>query len=158
MEQQPQEMWGLVSLMGHGKTAGRISKPTDWGGLLRVDVPEGDGFATEMYGAAAIFSIKFVSEEIARAYAQRPTEIAVYDSPIITREQHEEVVRLLTEQKTALRRTVNELQYRLTAVAALPPPDEGIIPVERKIVQWDGNPPGGPETDDSWETDQDRRD
>ena len=27
------EIWAVVSLMGHGETAGRISKTSEWGGL-----------------------------------------------------------------------------------------------------------------------------
>ena len=33
------EQWATIDLMGHAQTAGRISRPQDWGGLLRVDVP-----------------------------------------------------------------------------------------------------------------------
>lgn len=74
MEQQKNDMWAIVELMGHGLTAGIIRK-SDLGGLLRVDVPINDGFRTEYYGEQAIYSIKVVSEEIARAYAVEEREI-----------------------------------------------------------------------------------
>src|SRR3990167_7851273 len=35
------EQWATVELMGHAQTSGRISRPSDCGGLLRVDVPLG---------------------------------------------------------------------------------------------------------------------
>lgn len=56
------EMWATVELMGHAQTAGRISKPSEWGGLLRVDVPDGDSYRTEFYGMAAIYESATGSE------------------------------------------------------------------------------------------------
>ena len=91
---EPAEMWATVELMGHGQTAGRISMPTEWGGLLRVDVPNSDGsYTTEFYGLRAVYRIKFTSEQIARAYAPQERDIVAYDAPIVTREQHEATVR-----------------------------------------------------------------
>lgn len=91
------EQWAIVDLMGHAQTAGRI---TNEGGLLRVDVPQEESYRTEFYGMQAIYSIKIVSEEIARAYAKRvPIDITyVYNAPIITREQHEQIVAELRER------------------------------------------------------------
>jgi len=75
---EPAEMWATVELMGHGQTAGRISMPTEWGGLLRVDVPIADGsYTTEFYGLRAVYRIKFTSEQIARAYAPQEREATV---------------------------------------------------------------------------------
>lgn len=118
------EMWATVELMGHGQTAGRISRPSDWGGLLRVDVPDGDGYRTEFYGLAAIYAVKFTSEEIARAYAQRVVEISPYDTPIVTREQHESTVGRLQREVYKLESQNRELERRLTSVNALPWPTE----------------------------------
>lgn len=116
-----EEMWAIVELMGHGQTAGRVEKPTEWGGLMRVDVPGEDGsFRTEFYGMPAIYSVKFVSEEIARAYAPRKRDITAYDSPIITREQHDSVVRRLEAEQRELNMQVRELERRLTQIKALP--------------------------------------
>ena len=118
---EPAEMWATVELMGHGQTAGRISMPTEWGGLLRVDVPNADGsYTTEFYGLRAVYRIKFTSEQIARAYAPQERDIMAYDAPIVTREQHEAAIRDQRTEINLLRRQVNQLQNRLTAVSSLP--------------------------------------
>lgn len=122
--QAQEEMWAIVELMGHGQTAGRIEKPTEWGGLMRVDVPAEDdsSYRTEFYSMSAIYSVKFVSEEIARAYAPKKRDITAYDTPIVTREQHEATVRELRSERNDLQRQIHELERRLTQVAALPAP------------------------------------
>lgn len=116
------ETWATVELMGHLQTAGRISKPSDWGGLLRVDVPEGDSYRTEFYGMAAIYSIKLVSEEIARAMTRPTRQVIAYDTPIVTREQHERALDIARERISELDLRNRELERRLTAVNALPGP------------------------------------
>lgn len=122
METQPNttEMWAVVELMGHARTAG-IIRTSDLGGLLRVDVPDQDGYRTEYYGNAAIYSIKVVSEEIARAYARRDRDIVAYDEPIVPRAQYEEALRQARHEISALEHKVGTLQHRLTAVLSLPP-------------------------------------
>jgi len=125
------ELWATIDLMGHAQTAGRISRPQDWGGLLRVDVPlEGDTYRTEYYGMQAIYSIRLVSEEIARAYARPVQASLAYDAPIVTREQHQAAMRQATESVDHLRGRIRVLEGRLTAVRGLPEPsgepsDEG---------------------------------
>lgn len=125
-----EEMWAIVELMGHAQTAGRISRSPEWSGLLRVDVPdEHEGFSTEFYGERSIYRIKFVSEEIARAYAPSEREISAYDAPIITREQHHAVVRDLRLEISRLDNQVDELRRRLTSIPdrldlPAPSPDE----------------------------------
>lgn len=118
------EMWATVELMGHAQTAGRISRPSEWGGLLRVDVPEGDGYRTEFYGMTAVYSIKFVSEDIARAYASPVRQIVAYDTPIVTREAHHAAVRELEMRNRRLENQVQVLERRLTSVNALPAPHD----------------------------------
>ncbi|HAE59747.1 MAG TPA: hypothetical protein DCG54_09665 [Anaerolineae bacterium] len=113
--------WATVDLMGHAQTAGRIEMA---GGLLRVDVPEGDGYRTEYYGMSAIYSIKLVSEEIARAYAHRTIDVMSFDAPIVSREQHIAARRQFEETESLLRQRIFELERRLTAVNVLPPPSE----------------------------------
>ncbi len=118
------EMWATVELMGHDQTAGRISRPSDWGGLLRVDVPSDGAYRTEFIGPSAIFRVRLVSEEIARAFVQPSRAVIAYDTPIVTREQHQAVVHRLEEIQSNLRNQVTELERRLVAVrASLPPPD-----------------------------------
>lgn len=112
-----QEMWAIVELMGHAQTAGRITKPSEWGGLMRVDVPGGDGnYTTEFYGMSAIYRVKFVSEDVARAYAPKEREILGYNAPIVTREEHDSTVRQLRGRTHELEEKIRLLQTRLTAV------------------------------------------
>lgn len=120
VQSKSEEMWATVELMGHAQTAGRVSKPSEWGGLLRVDVPTEEGYRTEFYGMAAIYAIKFVSEDIARAYAAPVRQIVAYDTPIVTREAHQSVVRSLEMCNSQLSNQINHLERRLTAVNALP--------------------------------------
>jgi predicted nuclease with RNAse H fold len=71
----------------------------------------------------AIYSIKIVSEEIARAYAHRTIDVMAYDAPIVTREQHQAAMRQVEEVETRLRYRVQELERRLTSINALPVPN-----------------------------------
>lgn len=123
-QEQAIEMWAKVELMGHAQTAGRISRPSDWGGLLRVDVPEGDSYCTEFYGMAAVYSIKLCSEQIARAFATPLHEELSYNAPIITREQHEAKMRVAEMHNRQLQSRLQEMERRLIAVKALPSPDD----------------------------------
>lgn len=113
------EMWAIVELMGHGRTAGMI-RTSDLGDLLRVDVPVDDGYRTEYYGEAAIYSIKVVSEEIARAYARPEREISIYDEPIVPRHQYEDALRKSRGEIDGLRHQIHVLEDRLTIVHSLP--------------------------------------
>jgi hypothetical protein len=119
MTEHQNEMWAVVELMGHGRTAG-IIRTSDLGGLLRVDVPIEDGYRTEYYGEAAIYSIKVVSEEIARAYALPERDIVAYDEPIVPRAQFEEALRQARRMNASLAYHLETLQRRLTAGNALP--------------------------------------
>lgn len=85
---------------------------------MRVDVPdEEDGkYRTELYSISAIYSVKFVSEEIARAYAPRKRDITAYNSPIVSREQHEAAVREYQLERNELYSKITELERRLTMV------------------------------------------
>lgn len=114
-----QEQWATVDLMGHAQTAGRIVMEN---GLLRVDVPDGESYRTEFYGMAAIYSIKLVSEQIARAYGRTAYDVVAYDTPIVTREQHQAAVSRLEDKNYQLQRQIQELERRLTSINALPAP------------------------------------
>ncbi len=72
------EAWGIVELMGHQRVAGRLSEqPLGGGNLLRVDIPEGEGFRSTFYGSSAIYAVHITDEAAARAAAtqcsRRPT-------------------------------------------------------------------------------------
>lgn len=122
MEQIKNETWAIIELMGHAQTAG-IIKTSDLGGLLRVDVPMGEGFRTEYYGAQAIYAIRIVSEEIARAYAIPEREICSYNVPIVPRAEFEEALQKARRLNDNLTHQVETLQKRLTQVNALPEPE-----------------------------------
>ena len=120
-KQENGELWATIELMGHGQTAGKVEKPTEWGGLLRVDVPIENGkFRTEFYGIQSIYAIRFVSEEIARAFVRPRRDITIYDTPIVTREQYESTIGKFQQEERRLEERIRELERRLTAVKALP--------------------------------------
>jgi len=119
MEENQVDMWAVVELMGHGRTAGVI-RTSDLGGLLRVDVPVEDGYRTEYYGAAAIYSIKVVSEEIARAYARPERDIIAYNEPIVPRAEYEAALQKARMENRRLERINDALRERLVSIPALP--------------------------------------
>lgn len=121
MEANNNEMWAIIELMGRAQTAG-IIKASDFGGLIRVDVPMQDGFRTEFYGSNAIYAIRVVSEEIARAFALPDREICSYDVPIVPRAEFEEALRKARSLNESLSHQVSVLQQRLTQVNSLPEP------------------------------------
>jgi hypothetical protein len=78
--------WAIVELMGHRERPGRVTEVEMYGGkLLRIDIPAPAGDVTEFYGVSAIYSVRPVSEEIARDRAtridSRPVRPVEYRSP-----------------------------------------------------------------------------
>lgn len=66
--------WVMLELMGHRQRIGLAREEEIAGGvMLRIDIPtEGDGYATEYYGAASIYALRPIAEEVARDhYAAR---------------------------------------------------------------------------------------
>lgn len=71
MEQQRFEAWGIVDLFGHTRLAGRISEQAIGGEtFIRVDVPNGEGFHTRLFGKGAIYGMSLTDETIAREVAK----------------------------------------------------------------------------------------
>lgn len=101
--------WAIVELMGHVALAGRVTKPGEYGGLWQIDIPTGDNFRTEFFGSQSVYRIRMVSEEIARAYAPRH-EVIEYNAPIITREEHLQVVDRYQNRINELLSTINTLR------------------------------------------------
>lgn len=65
------EGWAIVELMGHRKLAGRVSEATVAGEpLMRLDVPAGDAFLTQYYGAKSIYCLTPADEAICRRFAR----------------------------------------------------------------------------------------
>lgn len=80
------DVWAIVDLFGHNRIAGRISEQHIAGvPFVRIDVPENSSIQahTEDYHPNAIYSIKFVSEEIARGHSEGLQErpIQIYELP-----------------------------------------------------------------------------
>jgi len=87
--QEPTAQWAVVELFGHQVIVGEMSETEVAGhGFIRIDVPEtGDAPAlTKLYGPKAIYSITYVSEEVAATLLQevRPKPVNVY-SPALSR-------------------------------------------------------------------------
>lgn len=116
------ELWTIVELMGHVTLAGRLSKPSDSLALFQIDIPEGDTYRTEMFGAQAVYRIRAVSEDIARAYARPTHDVIAYDTPIVTRDQHESEIKRVLQRVSNLEFENRQLRDRLTAVQGLPAP------------------------------------
>lgn len=119
-DQKDYDAWAVVELMGHVTLSGRLTKPGEWGGLWQVDIPDGDTFRTEFFGTAAVYHIRPVSEEIARAYAVPSHEVIEYNAPIVTRAEYENAMAKAREQIIRAQNEADVLRQRLTAVKALP--------------------------------------
>jgi len=133
MSDNNNDSWAVAELMGHVTLAGRITKPGEYGGLWQIDIPEGDSFRTEFFGSQAVYRIRIVSEEIARAYARPGHEVIAYDAPIITREEHLQVVEKAGEKIRDLQTRLHEAEMKLLALPAgqerdyEQPDDDGIF-------------------------------
>lgn len=81
------EGWAILELMGHRRLGGYVSETTLAGaGFVRIDVPadpKGQGGATQLYGAAAIYCVTPTTEAIARAAASlsRPEPVQRWELP-----------------------------------------------------------------------------
>lgn len=78
------DCWAILELMGHRKLAGHVTEQEIGGKMmLRIDVPNEDGstFATQFYGAEAVYCITPTTEELARAAAQsrKPAPVHRYE-------------------------------------------------------------------------------
>lgn len=62
--------WVMLELMGHRQRIGQAREEEIAGGLmLRIDIPtDGEDYATEYYGASSIYSLRPISEEVAKAH------------------------------------------------------------------------------------------
>ena len=71
MTEERFECWAILELMGHRRVAGQVREAEIGGGsLIRIDIPDGEGWKTQIYAPAAIYCITPVSEEIAREIAK----------------------------------------------------------------------------------------
>lgn len=114
------DTWAVVELMGHITIAGRITKPGEYGGLWQIDIPNDEEYRTEFFGGSAVYRVRIVSEEIARAYARPGYEVVEYNAPIVTRAEHENAMQKAREQYYRMQEENEELRRRLTAIKSLP--------------------------------------
>jgi hypothetical protein len=64
--------WYVFELMGHRKLAGKATSVQIGGQvMLRLDIPNGDGFTTQLYNPSALYCITPCSEEVARQFSER---------------------------------------------------------------------------------------
>lgn len=96
MSEDTISQWAVVELFGHKTIAGCITKETTLFPLLRIDVPATSDYPayTVEYGPAAIYSMTYVSEAVARATAEslRVKPINVYTPDLVTRAEFEKTV------------------------------------------------------------------
>lgn len=151
MDQQNNDSWCVAELMGHVTLAGRITKPGEYGGLWQIDIPEGDSFRTEFFGSQAVYRIRIVSEEIARAYARPGHEIIAYDAPIITRAEHQAAIDRAKEINNSLRVQLQDAERRLML---LPSSVRDTIP-PGIVETWEDEPAEGPDEDEFDEGEED---
>jgi hypothetical protein len=60
--------WAIIELMGHIRYGGLVSKDTQLGtSMLRVDVPEGETFVSQLVNPSSIYRLTMCSEQLARA-------------------------------------------------------------------------------------------
>ncbi|WP_276200246.1 hypothetical protein [Chelatococcus sp. XZ-Ab1] len=81
--------WAVVELFGHRRLSGRVREEERFGAkMLRIDIPvKGEpavnGWTTQFYGGAAIFSVTFTDEaavmRINRPYEPYRAQLAVRD-------------------------------------------------------------------------------
>ena len=104
---QSDKVWAIVSLFGHKTVAGCVTKDSGLFPLLRVDIPATSVSPayTREFGPGAIYEILYVSEEVARATAERLKDdpVRVYAPELITRQQFEDMQDRFRKQVAELR-------------------------------------------------------
>ncbi|MCK9928788.1 acetyltransferase [Frankia sp. Mgl5] len=71
--------WMIVELMGRVRRAGRVREVEIAGkGFFRLDVPNGDSWATQLIAPDAVYALTPTTEDIARAVAVHEQPQPVY--------------------------------------------------------------------------------
>ena len=84
MTEPAAQTWAIVELMGHVRLAGRVTEEEKFGGKLgRIDIPSGDEFITQYFGASSVYRITVVTEEVARHVSKQtaPAPVSPWDFP-----------------------------------------------------------------------------
>lgn len=78
-------VWAVLELMGHVRTAGRVTEEERFGGKIgRIDVPTAEGgYVTQYFNASSIYRMTITTEEAARAVAKsnQPNPVYSYEMP-----------------------------------------------------------------------------
>jgi hypothetical protein len=80
----PPDSWAIVELMGHVRLAGKLTEEEHFGGKLgRIDIPDGEGFITQFFGAGSVYRITLVTEAVARQVSRQtaPAPVSPWDFP-----------------------------------------------------------------------------
>ena len=83
-EAKAYEGWAILELMGHRRLGGRVCQVEQYGTvMIRVDVPDGEGWSTQFYGGGSIYCLTPTTEAIARAVAARnkPEPVHAWELP-----------------------------------------------------------------------------
>lgn len=115
-DQTENGQWAIIQLFGHKTIAGFVSKSDMLGqAMLRIDVPAttAQPAFTQLYGDKAVYSVTFVSEEVARktAEAVQVNPINVYTPDLITVQQYEKTMQQYEKDVGELRCQL----YRVTS-------------------------------------------
>jgi hypothetical protein len=118
MSDQVNPEWAIVELMGHKVVAGLVQKSEMLGkAMIRIDVPGTSDYPehTQFYGDAAIYSVTFVSEEVAKLTAEKLSNnpVAIYVPDLVTREKYDELQDHSRNQISNLENEVNRLSKAL---------------------------------------------
>ncbi len=84
MKDDKEEVWAIVELMGHVRLAGRLAEEEHFGAKMgRLDIPQGDGFVTQLFGGGSVYRITVVTEEVARHVCKQasPAPVSPWDFP-----------------------------------------------------------------------------
>src|ERR1017187_5728997 len=79
------ESWAIVEQLGHVRYAGRVTEEEKFGvKMLRIDIPDGEGFLTKFLGGATLYSVTIVTEAVARQVSKgtTPSPVHPWDYPI----------------------------------------------------------------------------
>lgn len=84
MSDESADVWAVVELMGHQRTAGKLTEVERFGSKMgRLDIPDGDKFVTTYFGGASVYRITVVTEAVARGVAKnnQPAPVHPWDYP-----------------------------------------------------------------------------
>lgn len=85
------DQWAILEMMGHTRTAGRVSEEMHFGAMMgRMDVPKNDGadgYNTFFFAGASVFRMTPCTEAVARAVAKgnQPHPVSPYEMPAAQR-------------------------------------------------------------------------